>query len=112
MNVNKIRKCKKCDVPMTTDNAYHRIDMNIDGKRKIVYVRSLCKECARKKEREAYIPKYGRRSGEKRVMLTNITVDESTALQIRKIASSEYMGNLSYACRELLLEALKERGVK
>ena len=108
----KIRKCKKCDVPMTTDNSYYRVAMNMDGKKKILFLRSLCKECSREKEREAYTPKYGRRTGEKRVMLTNVTVDENTAVKIRKIASSEFMNNLAYACRELLLEALKGRGVK
>ena len=86
---NKIRKCKNCGIVMTTETAYYRIDMNMDGKKKVIFVRSLCKECARKKARETYTPKYGRHSGEKRVMLTNVTVDESTALQIRTIASSE-----------------------
>ena len=108
----KIRKCKNCGVLMTPENAYHRIAMNMDGKKKILFVRPLCKECSREKERQSYTPKYGRRRGGKRVMLTNVTVDESTAVQIRKIASSEFMGNMAYACRELLLEALKTRGLK
>ena len=108
----KIRKCKECDVLMTTVNSYYRVTMGVDGKKKAILVRSLCKECAKKKEREAYTPKYGRRTGEKRVMLTNVTVDENTAVQIRKIASAEFMNNLAYTCRELLLEALKARVLK